>query len=51
MLKSDRLLGIIDHNDHRVYKKRLPNMPDVILAELEPFKEEIVGVVVESTFN
>jgi len=31
-------LGIIDHNDHRVYKKRLPNMPDVILAELEPFK-------------
>ena len=44
-------LGIIDHNDQRVYQKRLPNMPDVILAELEPFREEIVGVVVESTFN
>jgi len=44
-------LGIIDQEDQRVHKKRLPNMQDVILAELEPFKEEIVGVVVESTFN
>ena len=44
-------LGIIDHNDQRVHKKRLPNIQDVILAELEPFKAEIVGVVVESTFN
>ena len=48
---NNNYLGIIDHQDQRVYKKRLPNMADVILAELEPFREEIVGVVVESTFN
>jgi hypothetical protein len=29
----------------------LPNKPDVILAELEPFKANISGIVVESTFN
>ena len=44
-------MGIIDQDDKRVHKRRLPNMQDVILAELEPFKEDIVGVVVESTFN
>jgi transposase len=34
-----------------VYKRKLPNQPDVILAELEPFKANISGIVVESTFN
>ena len=29
----------------------MPNQPDVILAELEPFKANISGIVVESTFN
>jgi transposase len=44
-------LAIIDDQDKRVYQRRLPNMPDVILAELEPFREGLIGVVVESTFN
>jgi transposase len=44
-------LGIIDQNDTRVYHKRLPNMLDVILAELEPYKKNIVSIVVESTYN
>jgi transposase len=44
-------LAIIDHEDKRLYKKRLPNYPDVILAELEPFRERLTGIVVESTFN
>ena len=48
---SNNYLGISDEKDRRVYKKRLPNMPDVILAELEPYRNELVGVVVESTFN
>ena len=43
--------AVSDERDKRVYQKRLPNMPDVILAELEPYKENIAGVVVESTFN
>ena len=48
---SNNYLGISDEKDRRVYKKRLPNQPDVILAELEPYRNELVGIVVESTFN
>jgi transposase len=48
---NNNYLAIIDENDTRVYKRKLPNQPDVILAELEPFKENISGIVVESTFN
>ena len=48
---NNNYLAIIDESDTRVYKRKLPNEPDVILAELEPFKKEISGIVVESTFN
>ncbi len=48
---NNNYLAIIDENDTRVYKRKLPNQPDVILAELEPFKEDVSGIVVESTFN
>ncbi len=48
---NNNYLAIIDEKDTRVYKKKLPNQPDVILAELEPFRKDISGVVVESTFN
>ncbi len=44
-------LAIIDEKDVRVYTRKLPNQPDLILAELDPFKNDISGVVVESTFN
>jgi transposase len=43
--------GIIDGEDRRVLKKKLRNDPQLILKTLECFKEELVGVVVESTFN
>jgi transposase len=48
---NNNYLAIIDESDTRVYKRKLPNEPDVILAELEPFKKDIAGIVVESTFN
>ncbi len=48
---SNNVLGIIDEEDSRVYRKRLPNQPETILAELAPYREDLVGVVVESTFN
>lgn len=48
---SSNHLGIIDGQDRRVFKKKLRNEPQAILKTLEPFKDEIVGVVVESTFN
>jgi len=48
---TNNYLAIIDGDDKRLYKKRLPNYPDVILAELEPYRERLDGIVVESTFN
>ena len=44
-------LAILDQEEKRVFHKRLPNMADVLLAELEPFKDELSEIVVESTFN
>ena len=48
---NNSLLGISDEEDKRQYKKRLLNSEDVILAELEPYRNDLVGIVVESTFN
>jgi len=48
---NNSLLGISDENEQRRYKKRPPNQPDVVLAELEPYREDLAGIVVESTFN
>jgi transposase len=44
-------LGIIDGNDKRVFKRKLPNQAEVVLKALEPHKKDVVGVVVESTYN
>jgi len=48
---SNRYLGIIDKTGKRVFKKKLPNNPAVILDSLVPLKNDIVGIVVESTYN
>ena len=48
---SNNYLGIIDEQDQRLYQKRLPNDLGTILSALEPFKENLVGIVVESTYN
>ena len=51
-LHSDNnYLGVIDKKDRRIFGKKLPNDLGVILEELEPFKKEIQGIVVESTYN
>ena len=44
-------MGIIDGEGKRIFKKKLPNDPLLINDILKPFKEEIVGIVVESTYN
>lgn len=44
-------IGILDQEDKRIFHKRLPNQADVILAELEPFREELKSVAIESTYN
>ena len=48
---NNNYLAIIDDNDNRVFKRKLPNHPETILATLKPFREQVDGVVVESTFN
>ncbi len=44
-------LAIQDNDNKRIFHKRLPNLSDVILAELECFKNQLSVIVVESTFN
>jgi len=48
---KQQFLAISDEEDKRYYKKRLPNQADVILVELEPYRNDLVAIVVESTFN
>lgn len=42
---------ISDENDKCLYHKRLENDLSIILNGLEPYRENIEGVVVESTYN
>jgi len=48
---TNSYLGILDDEDKRIFKKKLDNDPELILTALQPYQEEIAGVVVESTFN
>jgi len=44
-------IGILDTDFKRVFKKRISNNLDLILETLEPFRDQLKGLVVESTFN
>jgi transposase len=44
-------LGIADLQGKRIYDKKLPNELPKVLAALEPYREELKGVIVESTYN
>ena len=48
---SNNYLGIIDDNDKRLYGRRMPNELDRVLVALEPFRDRLEGIVVESTYN
>ncbi len=48
---SNTYLGIEDEDGKRIFKKKLQNDREIILDTLKPFKEQIVGIVVESTYN
>ncbi len=48
---SNNYLAIIDEKGKRVYKRRLRNDPENILTALMPHKDNITGIVVESTYN
>jgi len=48
---STNYLAVINEKDQRLFGKRLPNRIDAVLSALQPFKESLKGIVVESTFN
>ena len=48
---NNSYIAISDEADKVIYKKRLDNDAEVILKELESYRESIVGIVVESTYN
>jgi hypothetical protein len=44
-------LGIADMQGKRVYDKKLPNDLPRILTILEPYRQELKGIVAESIYN
>lgn len=48
---NNSYLAIINEKGERIFKRKLPNDPDKILNALKPFKKDVVGIVVESTYN
>ena len=48
---SNTYLGIVDEDGKRVFKKKLSNDREVILSTLAPYKDNMAGIVVESTYN
>lgn len=48
---NNNVVVVIDEADRVVYRRRLPNELGKVLEALEAHREELVGVVVESTYN
>ncbi|MFC5491436.1 IS110 family transposase [Dokdonella soli] len=48
---TNSVLAVIDEADQPLRQRRLPNELPAILKELEPFRDEVAGIVVESTYN
>jgi hypothetical protein len=44
-------IGILDKEFTGVFKKRVANNLEILLATLRPFCDKLKGIVVESTFN
>jgi transposase len=48
---NNSLVVVIDEADRVVYRRRLPNELAKVLEALEPYRGELAGVAVESTYN
>jgi len=48
---NNSVVVVTDELDRVLYQRRLPNRLEEILAALAPHREELAGVVVESTYN
>ena len=48
---NNNVVLVSDEADRVVYRRRLPNELGAVLEALQAYKEGLVGVVVESTYN
>jgi transposase len=48
---NNSVIALLDEEDRPVYRQRLANDASGILEALVPYREDIVGLVVESTYN
>lgn len=48
---NNSVLVVSDEADRVLFRGRLPNRLEEILAALQPYRNELVGVVVEATYN
>ena len=48
---NNNYVGIVDEDNRPLFRKKLPNDLGKILSVLEPFRNDVAGIVVESTFN
>lgn len=44
-------VAIVDEQRKRIFNRNIRNDPKLILSFLAPYKQELIGIVVESTFN
>jgi len=48
---NNSVLAVIDESDALKFRRRVPNDIALIRRALEPYRDQLVGVVVESTYN
>jgi transposase len=48
---NNNYVVVIDDNEQVVFRRREPNRLEPVLRDLQPFRGELVGVAVESTYN
>jgi transposase len=48
---NNNVVALTDESDRVVYRKRLANDAEMVLAALTPYQDAITGLVVESTYN
>ena len=48
---NNSYIVVIDENDKILFQKRVANDLPTILSSLDSFQEQLVGVVIESTYN
>ncbi len=48
---TNHVVVIINEEDERMFEKRLDNDLSLTLKALEPFKDDLVSTIIESTFN